>query len=145
MAEIHHLFESIVFCNIVLQGNSALLILNWSRSQKVVVLLTTSSLGCAANSTTVLDRKTNFDSHEYSLQAVTFPPSSKKGCHPYSMSIVLVSACVIGGYSKTLERNKQIAAEWWNYLKRNGRSIKPGLTHSWIFLILLFSGKNVVQ
>lgn len=42
MAEIHHLFDSIVFCNIVLQGNSVLLILNGSQSQKaqVVVLLT---------------------------------------------------------------------------------------------------------
>lgn len=47
MAEIHHLLESIVLCNInciVLQGNSALLILNWSQSQKARVVLLTPQL-----------------------------------------------------------------------------------------------------
>jgi len=41
MAELHSLFDSTVLCNFVLQGNSVLLILNWSQSQKVQVVLRT--------------------------------------------------------------------------------------------------------
>lgn len=54
MAELHSLFDNTVFCNIVLQGNSVLLILNRSQRQKVQVVLLIPQLSLTGNRVVLL-------------------------------------------------------------------------------------------
>ena len=101
----------------------------------------------ASDSTTVLDRKPCcFTSHEYLFVSGHLSPTIKERLpalfHEYTPLDLYIHNCWL---FRDIRKNRQIAAEWQNGLKRNGRSTKPGLTHSWIPLILLLSRQSVVQ